>query len=156
MIKVLFVCTGNICRSPMADAVFQHMVNLAGLEDKIMVDSAGTGSWHVGESAHRGTQRILRKYNIPYQGRARQINRYDLNDFDYILTMDKSNMRNLMRIDADPKKTHMFLSFALDADMVDVEEVPDPYYNDRFDLVYDLVNKGCEALLDHIRKQHKL
>ncbi len=156
MIKVVFVCLGNICRSPMADAVFTQMVKEAGLENQIMVDSAGTGSWHVGEPAHRGTLEILRKNNIPYNGRARQLTRRDLSDFDYVLTMDHSNYESIMGYvgDEPQSEVRMFLSYANEAGLVDETAVPDPYYDGRFAEVYDMVHKGCRALLDHIRQKH--
>lgn len=158
MIKVLFVCLGNICRSPMADGIFQHKVNQAGLADKIMVDSAGTGSWHVGQQAHAGTRNILKKHNIAYNGRARQFARRDLSDFDYILAMDTDNLMTIRQYaggEADGEII-LFLSYAKFVGTVDKEAVPDPYYSDRFDEVYDLVNKGCDALLAHIRDKHVL
>lgn len=158
MIKVLFVCLGNICRSPMADGVFQHKVNQAGLSDKIMVDSAGTGSWHVGQQAHVGTRNVLKKHNIPYDGRARQFARRDLSDFDYILAMDSSNLTNISQYAGGESdgEIKLFLSYAKSARTVDTEVVPDPYYDDRFDYVYELVDKGCDALLAHIRREHNL
>lgn len=158
MIKVLFVCLGNICRSPMADAVFAQMVKEAGLSDQIMVDSAGTGSWHVGETAHRGTLNILRKNNIPYNGRARQLTRRDLSDFDYVLTMDRSNYENVNKYVSDEPESEvrMFLSYANEAGTVQEDEVPDPYYDGRFADVFDLVERGSKALLDHIRAAHQL
>lgn len=158
MIKVLFVCLGNICRSPMADGILQHKVKQAGLDKQIMVDSAGTGSWHVGEQAHQGTRAVLKKHNISYNGRARQFVRRDLSDFDYILAMDSSNLTNIRQYiggDSDGE-VRLFLSYAKDAGTVDRETVPDPYYDDRFDYVYDLVDKGCDALLAHIRETHTL
>lgn len=158
MIKVLFVCLGNICRSPMADAVFQQHVKDAGLVEKIMVDSAGTGSWHVGEQAHRGTRDVLKRNKISYNGRARQLVQRDLTDFDYVLAMDNSNLSNIKRYmgGEDDAEVCLFLSYAQAAGTVDVSEVPDPYYDNRFDYVYDLVQKGSKALLAHIRKEHKL
>lgn len=158
MIKVLFVCLGNICRSPMAEGVFQQKVKEAGLANKIMVDSAGTGSWHVGEQAHQGTRAVLKKHHIPYNGRARQFARRDLTDFDYILAMDSSNLTNIRKIaggDSDGE-IRLFLSYAKQAGTVDKETVPDPYYDDRFDYVYDLVDKGSDALLQDIKDTHKL
>lgn len=158
MIKVLFVCLGNICRSPMAEGVFRQKVKEAGLSDRILVDSAGTASYHVGEQAHPGTRDVLKRHNIPYNGRARQFARRDLSDFDYVLTMDLSNLRNVERYVSEETATEvrMFLSYANDAGLTDVREVPDPYYNGRYDVVYDLVDKGSQALLDHIRKTHGL
>lgn len=158
MIKVLFVCLGNICRSPMADAVMQHKVKQAGLTNQIMVDSAGTASYHVGETAHTGTLGVLKKHAIPYDGRARQFKRRDLTDYDYILAMDKSNLTNIGKYtggDSDGE-VRLFLSYANQAGATTVQEVPDPWYDGRFDDVYDLVQKGCDALLAHIRKTHDL
>jgi protein-tyrosine phosphatase len=168
MINVLFVCLGNICRSPMADGVFQHLVQEAGLMRDIAVDSAGTGGYHIGETAHRGTLAILKKHGIPYNGRARQFSGADLNDYDYVLAMDRSNLTGILRYvpDVNPgdapitlddgTEIAMFLSYANQAGTVDVEEVPDPYYTGGFDYVYDLVRKGSIALLDHIREKHGL
>src|SRR5262244_2724153 len=95
MVRVLFVCLGNICRSPMAEAVFAHKVRAAGLENKIEADSAGTGHWHLGEPPHPGTQRILRARNIAFDHSARLLTRDDLDAFDYILTMDEMNLRDV-------------------------------------------------------------
>lgn len=154
-VRVLFVCLGNICRSPMAEAVFQNLVDEAGLSDEIIIDSAGTGSWHVGERAHRGTLAVLRKHSIEYNGRARQIDRRDFDQFDYILTMDNENLADVRRMIPDSSKAIVarFLDFA---DDVPVREVPDPYFDGRFDAVYDLVRRGAEGLLAHIRQEKSL
>lgn len=154
MIKVLFVCMGNICRSPMAEAVFQHMVNQAGLSDKIVVDSAGTGGWHAGEPAHRGTLGVLKQYDIPYNGRARQFVRQDLDQFDYVLAMDGENLSHIQRYTSAHASVSLFLDYAVKANLTTLNEVPDPYYDGRFAYVYDLVNSGCKALLAHIRTEH--
>lgn len=158
MIKVLFVCLGNICRSPMAEGVFRQMVKDAGLGDEILVDSAGTAGYHVGEPAHRGTRDVLAKHDIPYSGSARKFVVNDLSDFDYVLAMDKSNYENIQKETTDETEANvrMFLSYANDAGMTTTEEVPDPYYNDNFDEVYELVRQGSQALLDHIRETHNL
>lgn len=96
MVSVLFVCLGNICRSPMAEAVFRHKVKQAGLADKMTVDSAGIGSWHVGEEPHEGTKKLLAKNGLSVEGmKGRQIDRRDLERFDYILAMDTDNLQAL-------------------------------------------------------------
>jgi protein-tyrosine phosphatase len=153
-VQVLFVCLGNICRSPMAEAVFQKMVNDAGLSDQIVVDSAGTGSWHVGETAHPGTRRILSQQGIAYDGRARQISPADLRDEStYIIAMDQSNLNDLKRRYGDHPRTYRLLEFAGQSDERDV---PDPYYTGNFEHVYGLVRDGCRGLLATIREQEGL
>jgi protein-tyrosine phosphatase len=154
-VRVLFVCLGNICRSPMAEGVFQHLVDEAGLSDKILVESAGTGSWHVGERAHPGTRSILRQNGIDYHGRARQVRNRDFEYFDYILAMDDSNLADLrtMMLPNSKAEVRRFLDFAVD---LPTREVPDPYYNGRFEEVYQLVRQGAEGLLAHIREQEEL
>lgn len=155
MVRVLMVCAGNICRSPMAEAVFQHMVNQAGLQDKIVVDSAGTGGWHVGECAHSGTLKELAKNNVPYDGRARQFSRTDFNNFDYIMAMDRENLANIRS--KQPQDTQAVVSLFLDyADGVDETEVPDPYYQGGFDHVFALVENASRGLLAEIRQEHDL
>jgi protein-tyrosine phosphatase len=154
-VRVLFVCLGNICRSPMAEAVFRHLVDEAGLSDQITVDSAGTGSWHVGERAHHGTLDILHAHGIEYDGRARQITRADFAQFDYILAMDSENLADLREMMPDNTQVTVrrFLEFA---DNVPRRDVPDPYFDGRFEEVYDLVRQGAAGLLAHIRAEKGL
>ncbi len=158
MIRVLFVCLGNICRSPMAEAVFQQRVREAGLEGQIEVDSAGTSGWHAGETAHRGTLDVLRRKKIPYDGRSRKFTQADLEGFDYVLTMDNSNYRNVQRMTSPGSHAEvaMFLSYAQAEGAIEDTEVPDPYYDNNFDGVYDLVTTGSDALLRKIRADHNL
>ncbi|MCP4424756.1 MAG: low molecular weight phosphotyrosine protein phosphatase [Chloroflexi bacterium] len=149
-VQVLFVCLGNICRSPMAEAVFQKMVDDAGLSAQISVDSAGTGSWHVGEKAHRGTRRILSQHGIDYDGRSRQVRSSDMDPNAYIIAMDQSNLNDLRRRFGSHARLHRLLDFAKQTSVADV---PDPYYADNFEYVYQLVGEGCRGLLATIREQ---
>jgi protein-tyrosine phosphatase len=153
MIRVLFVCLGNICRSPMAEAVFAQRVREAGLDDRIQVDSAGTGDWHLGETANPGTLRILEREGISYSGRARLITCEDLDRFDYIVTMDRQNQSDVTSMGTGRAKVVQFMQFAPHAGP---PEVPDPYYNGRFEEVYDLVTQAADGLLAAIRKAHGL
>lgn len=157
MIRVLFVCMGNICRSPMAEAVFQDMVNKAGLSDKFEIDSAGTGGWHAGEPAHSGTLSVLKRNGIPYNGRARQLERRDLDSFDYVLVMDRENLSFVQRYGSGARaEVGLFLRYAREAGLVNTDEVPDPYYDGTFERAYSLITRGSKALLEHIRREHGL
>ena len=152
MIKVMFVCTGNICRSPMAEAVFQNLVREAGMEDKFEIQSSGTGSWHVGERPHFGTQEVLKKNQVRLDPgkRAQHFKSHHLNEFDYILVMDTPNMNHFRNSDGKVKR---LLDFAPAGSPKDV---PDPYYEDNFDYVFDLVTTGSKGLLAYIRKQENI
>ena len=153
-VKVLFVCLGNICRSPMAEAVFTELVREAGLEDKFEIDSAGTGSWHVGEKAHRGTRQVLADHGIQYRGRSRQVGRGDLaKDWTYIIAMDQSNLHQLRHTFGDHPRMCRLLDFAPQSD---IRDVPDPYFRGNFDDVYQLVEEGCRGLLGAIREQEHI
>jgi protein-tyrosine phosphatase len=156
-VRVLFICLGNYCRSPMAHAVFRHQVAQAGLSGRIEVDSAGLGPWHVGQPAHRGTLEMLRRNDIAHREVGRQIEQAELASFDYVLGMDKENVAALRRLagSADAPVS-LFLPWARERGMVDVDEVPDPYYAGGFDRVYELVERGSQALLDHLRAEHQL
>ena len=153
-IHVLFVCLGNICRSPMAEAVFQQLVNQAGLTDNITVDSVGLGPWHVGEKAHRGTRKVLAEHGIPYNGRSRQVTQADINKPNiYIVGMDDSNIRSLQQRFGNIANVSLLLDYA---EAANERAVPDPYYNGNFEYVYQLVVAGCQGLLETIQQENGL
>lgn len=156
MIKITFVCLGNICRSPMAEAVFTDLVEKEGLADQFEIDSAGTSSYHVGDSAHPGTRRVLRQHGIAGTGRSRQVNRADLEEADYLIAMDRANASDLhhmaRRLPLDGR-VHLLLDFAPN---VRVKDVPDPYYAGNFEDVYRLVEAGCRGLLARIKSEQGL
>ena len=138
----------------MAEAVLRHKVAEAGLSEIIHVDSAGTGDWHSGEPPHRGTRQTLEKRSISYQGMtARQITREDLEDYDYILTMDEDNLHGVRRLGPARGQVRPLMEFA---DHLNTLTVPDPYYDGRFEEVYRLVDAACEGLLATIRDEYDL
>ena len=154
MVRVLFVCMGNICRSPIAQGVFENVARREGLENEIFVDSAGTGNWHVGSPPDERAMKSarLRGLDISAQ-RARQISRDDCENFDYILTMDEENYHMVSSLCRGSAVVRPFLDFAADSPE---REVPDPYYGgpDGFERVMDLVEEASEGLLEDIRERH--
>lgn len=154
-VSVLFVCLGNICRSPTAHGVFRDIVLRSDLADSITVDSAGTSDFHVGEAPDPRAMRAAMGRDVDISDlRARQVQARDFERFDYIIAMDRDNLSNLKQLrPTDFSGTlDLFLTFA----DVGVDEVPDPYYGGErgFDTVLDLCQSASESLLDHIRRQH--
>jgi len=155
-VGVLFVCMGNICRSPTAEGVFRQLVREAGLEHRIHIDSAGTHGYHVGEAPDPRSQRAALRRGIDLSGlRARQVASDDFVRFDWVLAMDLANLAHLQRL-CPPEhgdKVRLLLSFA---DEVDELEVPDPYYGGAsgFERVLDLVEAGGRGLLAYLRARH--
>ena len=154
--RILFVCMGNICRSPTAEGVVRRLLREAGLEDEVEIDSAGTGSWHVGSPPDARATETARRRGITLEGAARQVTPADFERFDLILAMDASNRRDLEALapdDAARRKVVAFREFdplaVADGDL----DVPDPYYDDRFEHVLDVVERASEGLLDHVRAQ---
>ena len=156
LVKVLFVCTGNICRSPTAEGVFDKLVKEAGLADDVHVESAGTTAYHVGEPPDRRSQAAARQRGIDLsQQRARQVNEADLRSFDYILAMDEGHLNDLVRLAGTPlvNRLSRFLDFAPDRPE---QDVPDPYYGgpDGFESVLDMIEDASRGLLADIRANH--
>lgn len=147
-IKVLFICHGNICRSTMAEYVMKDLVKKSGLEDSFYIDSAATSREEIGNQIHHGTRRKLQKMGIPCgDHRARQMKKSEYDEFDYIIGMDRENRRNMMRIlGADPEnKVQLLLDFTDSP-----RSIADPWYTGNFDITYDDIKEGCEALLQYI------
>ncbi|MEK4026093.1 low molecular weight protein-tyrosine-phosphatase [Sporosarcina sp. FSL W7-1283] len=154
MIRVLFVCLGNICRSPMAEGVFRKMVHDEQLADQIEVDSAGTSDWHIGKPPHKGTLSKLKEYEVSAEGMAgRQLTIEDAEAFDYIIGMDTENITNIRDRFGDTEHQRIIRFLDLTSHQKDV---PDPYFTGDFQETYDLVLEGCQALLDLIKKEELL
>lgn len=150
--NVLFVCLGNICRSPTAEGIFRHYVEQAGLSDKITIDSAGTADWHIGKSADPRTVAAAAKRGYDLSAlRGRQAQPEDFAKFDLILAMDKSNLINLQAI--QPAESSAELALYLARFGISPDEVPDPYYGgeDGFELVLDMLEQASQTLLDEIK-----
>lgn len=155
MIRVLFLCTGNICRSPMADGILRHLVKEAALEAHIQVDSAGVDRYHVGDLTHQGTVNVLKKHGIHFSKRARLLNDDDGGSFNYLIGMTSDHIRFLERAKAANANKTAVVARLLDyADGVNERDVPDPYYSGEFDRVYQMILSGCSGLLAAIRKEH--
>jgi len=151
---VLFVCLGNICRSPLAEGVFAHLVRERGLHDRFEIDSAGTGAWHVGERADRRSAEVAARHGVSLDGRARRVASSDFARFDLVVAMDRENLRDLERMaDGIPHRPRLHL--LREWDPQEGDEVPDPYYGgpDGFERVYAMVRRSCEALLDDLAGQ---
>ncbi|NQW01044.1 MAG: low molecular weight phosphotyrosine protein phosphatase [Rhodospirillales bacterium] len=156
LIKVLFVCLGNICRSPTAEGVFRQLLKDQGLAKAIAVDSAGTSNWHVGGPPDARSQAIAKARGIDLSGlAARQAVAADFDEFDYVIAMDQANYTALAAIcpPGREQRLHMCLAFA---PAVALTDVPDPYYNDGFDRVFDMLAEAAGGLLAAIQKTHNL
>ncbi len=152
MIRVMFVCHGNICRSPMAEFVFRDMVQKRGMEKNFFIASSATSREEIGNPVHRGTQKKLAEVGISTAGKyAVQLTKEDYENFDYILAMDSYNLRNLTPIIGNDTKdkVHLLLDFA------DGGNIADPWYTGNFEETYKDVVRGCEGFLQHLIKRER-
>lgn len=152
MIRVMFVCHGNICRSPMAEFLFRDMAEKEGLGDSFFIASAATSREEIGNGVHYGTRRVLDKFGIDYsKKRAIQLTREDYDKYDYFIGMDSANIRNMGRILPDTDKTFKFLEFAGEAG-----DIADPWYTGNFEETYKDIIKGSRGFLEFLRKEGKI
>jgi protein-tyrosine phosphatase len=155
-VRLLFVCLGNICRSPTAEGVMRSLVEREGLADAVELDSAGTGAWHVGSPPDGRASAAARARGVVLDGRARQVRLEDFDDFDVLLAMDGENLRELRRLapgEQERAKVRLLREFDPASAGADDVDVPDPYYGAAggFEEVFELVQAACEGLLEQLR-----
>lgn len=156
MTSVLFVCLGNICRSPTAHGILQHLIEEYRLENSLMVDSAGTGAWHAGETADPRSQSTANNHGIRLESRARQITTEDLDHFDHIFAMDRQNLSNILALaNSSDKRDKIRLLRDLDPQSPPNSDTPDPYYGgpNGFEEVFQLCWRGCLELLRELHPE---
>ena len=152
MIKVLFVCLGNICRSPMSEYVFKDMVKKKGLEKQFYIASSATSYEEVGNDMHYGTKDKLNEKGIPYtRHKARRIEKQDYEKYDYIIGMEESNIRNILRIVGNDKdnKIYKLLDFSKNS-----RDIADPWYTGNFTVTYNDIVEGCTGFLDYLKRKN--
>ena len=156
-VKVLFVCLGNICRSPLAEAIFLHQVKRKGLEHTIVADSCGTSNYHIGDLPDPRTIANATKNGVEIDHCCRQLTEKDLEDFDYILAMDRSNLQNILKLRNSSQFSDK-IKLMRDFDPDGKGEVPDPYHGGEknFQEVFDILNRAISGFLTHLQKQFDL
>lgn len=152
--KVLFVCLGNICRSPTAEGVFRRTLEQAGMAEAVQIDSCGVGDWHVGKAPDARAQQAALRRGIDLSGlRARQLSEQDFHDFDYVLGMDQDNLRAMR--DLKPANSQAHVGLLLDFAGTPGAEVPDPYYggDEGFENVLNMIEAASEGLIRHLKRE---
>ena len=151
--KILFVCLGNICRSPAAEAVLKKLVKSANLENSFEIDSAGTGGWHIGEQADPRMRKAARELGFNITSRGRQVTNTDFHNFDLIIAMDSSNYNNLLPLQTEDDRAKL-IQFRELMTTQRIEGVPDPYYGgpEGFKQVLNILQEGCKELLNRVIK----
>ena len=155
----MFVCLGNICRSPLAEGVFRHLVRERGLEQHFQIDSAGTSAYHEGDPPDARSAEVARRRGIELTGQSRPLKRVDLDFFDYVIVMDAENRSNVERLAAGSKHRAVVQRLReFDPEARGDLDVPDPYFggSSGFERVHDMVERSCASLLDHIMQKHGL
>jgi protein-tyrosine phosphatase len=161
MLQILFVCLGNICRSPIAEGVFQDMIEHQNITHRIACDSAGTAGYHVGELPNKRMRTTAQRHGITLTHKARQITREDLHAFDFIIAMDTSNKRNIEQLakqENEPCRAQIVMMRDFDTTEVGQQNVPDPYYGgaDGFEDVYQIVKRCSEGFLQYLQEHQIL
>ena len=148
--SILFICMGNICRSPMAEGVFLHKLRSRGILEAYEVDSAGTGGWHAGDPPDHRSERMAHEQGVKLVSRARKVTQRDFEDFDLLVCMDAENAANLEHMGCPPSKIRELMAYHPGASH---QEVPDPYYGgeDGFQLMYDLIDQAIDHMLVRMR-----
>ncbi len=152
-LSVLFVCLGNICRSPLGEGVLAHRLEEEDLSSRVRVDSAGTGAWHLGEPPDPRSTEVALRHGIALRGRARRVRVEDFHEFDYIFAMDRANLRDLRHLESQVEEGALLNLFReFDPDKDGDLDVPDPYYGgpDGFDVMFDMIDRTCAAFVEHL------
>jgi protein-tyrosine phosphatase len=147
--RILMICTGNICRSPLAECVLRHKAVRRGAKERVEVDSAGIGDWHAGEAPDHRVRAVAELNGVTMTGSARQVTRHDIRQFDLLVCMDHTHRSHLLGMGADEDKARLLLDFDPHSP---VSDVPDPYYGgiEGFHAIYRMIDRACDHLLDHV------
>ena len=159
LVRIMFVCMGNICRSPLAEGVLRHQAREAGVLDHLEIASSGTGAWHVGQAPDRRMTQTAKKHGVSLDGqRAQQFEFGDLSYYDYIFAMDSDNLGNIKHLDFQDKSLHKIALFRSHDSEPGDRQVPDPYYGgpQGFEHVYEIVERTCKRILEYVVEQEGL